>query len=425
MAVGNPFSGDAWARTGEVLLGERLDRLAAPLIEADRLGELEQLVLAVAHLQACDSPTDPSKVLSERTLPRSLARRLPRPTSAYLRLAMAAARCRQALLRMEGRSAGIAKVRREVWAACFGHTLGHALRLERVVRDHDVLILGETGTGKEAIARAIQDGTPGDLRGGEAARAAVNAAAIPETLLESALFGHVKGAFTGAIDSRQGNIRNADGGCFFLDEVGDLALATQVKLLRVMETDVVQPVGADATTQVDVRYVAATHVDLEARVREGTFRADLYHRLAGNVIRVPPLRERVDDIPLIGMAFVRRHLSTEDFQKERPAIERWLKSAAVRAHRFPGNVRELQNHLRDVMLGMSPRLDRETASASAEEPTDDIPARIREGAATMREVQDWYLRAALVAAEGNYTEVSRSLGIDRATVRRRARAMGL
>jgi len=298
-------------------------------------------------------------------------------------------------------------------------------RLETVIRDHDVLILGETGTGKEAIARAIQDGTPGDLKGHEAPRAAVNAAAIPETLLESALFGHVKGAFTGAIDARQGKIRYADGGCFFLDEVGDLALATQVKLLRVMETDAVQPVGADAPTEVNVRYVAATHVDLEERVREGTFRGDLYHRLAGNVIRVPPLRERVDDISLIGLAFVRRHLSPEDFQRERPAVERWLKSAAVRAHAFPGNVRELQNHLRDVMLGMSPRLAREAAEATQAGSADELPARIREGAATMREVQDWYLRAALAAADGNYTEVSRSLGIDRATVRRRARAMGL
>jgi transcriptional regulator with AAA-type ATPase domain len=420
----NPFGGAAWAAKVAELRDARIDKLAMSLLEGGRVEDAERVVLGRGHLEAIEHPDVASAVLSEHTLPRSLLRRLPRPRAAYLRVAMAAGRCHRVLDGLAGSSEPMVRLRRETWAACFGDTLYHALKLERVIRDHDVLIWGETGTGKEAIAHALQEATPGAQSGARAPRAAVNAAAIPETLMESELFGHVRGSFTGATEHRQGAIRSADGGCFFLDEVGDLTPTTQVKLLRVMETDEVQPVGADTGHPVSVRYVAATHKDLSALVRDRAFRADLYHRLAGNLIVVPALRDRPEDIVPIGLAFVRRHLDEGDFRRERPTIQRWLESAEVRSHPFPGNVRELQNALRDVMLGVRPQLGSASESAPASA-RSELPARVRARTATMQEVAEWYLRGVLERTQGNYTEAARCLAMDRATVRRRARAVGL
>lgn len=219
---------------------------------------------------------------------------------------LAAGRCYRALAAVLGGSKRMNRVRRDTWAACFGDSLRSALDLERVIRDHDVLLFGETGTGKEAIARAIQLATPGGTDGAPAPMAAINAAAVPLTLVESALFGHIKGAFTGAQETRTGRLRTASGGSFFLDEVGDLPSTTQVKLLRVMETNEVFPLGSDSPETIDVRYIAATHKDLEAMVECKEFRRDLFQRMAGNVIRMPPLRDRPEDMIEIGTAFVAR-----------------------------------------------------------------------------------------------------------------------
>jgi len=243
------------------------------------------------------------------------------------------------------------RVRRDTWAACFGESLRSALELERVIRDHDVLLFGETGTGKEAIARAIQLATPGPADGSAAPMAAINAAAVPDTLVESALFGHVKGAFTGAQETRTGWLRKASGGSFFLDEVGDLPSPTQVKLLRVMETNEVFPLGSDISEIVDVRYIAATHKDLETRVDRNEFRRDLFQRMAGNVIRMPPLRDRPEDMIEIGTAFIARYLGDASVDHSR-RIEAWLHSDGAVGYSWPGNVRELQNALRNMMLGL-------------------------------------------------------------------------
>jgi hypothetical protein len=250
----------------------------------------EQLLLAVGHVQACRPDADRKSVLDQRSLPRHLIPKLPRSRNAYLRIAMAAGRARAALDAMRGGSDAMQQVRAEVWGACFGRSLRHALLLERVMRDDDIVVLGETGTGKEKIAEAIQAATPGPDDGSAAPHASINAAAIPDTLVESELFGHIKGAFTGATDNRTGQVRAADGGCFFLDEVGDLPQQTQVKLLRVLELDRVSPVGSDAVHQVDVRFVAATHRDIEAMVDAGDFRRDLYQPSPTSSVG-SPLRE--------------------------------------------------------------------------------------------------------------------------------------
>ena len=213
-----------------------------------------------------------------------------------------------------------------------------------------VLITGETGTGKELFARAVHRASPRRGR----PFIPVNCAAIPETLLETELFGHIKGAFTGATNARTGRFMSAHEGTIFLDEIGDLPLAAQAKLLRVLEEQVVSPVGSDHDVPVDVRVIAATHRNLEQMVAQGTFRADLYFRLAVVPIELPALRDRPEDIDRIAELCIAR-------QRERTGrqVEGLDASArtALRAYAWPGNVRELGHLLeRAVLLARRPVL---------------------------------------------------------------------
>ena len=199
-----------------------------------------------------------------------------------------------------------------------------------------VLIEGESGTGKELLARTIHEHSPRRGR----PFVAVNCTSLSETLLESELFGHVRGAFTGAVERRPGLFREANRGTIFLDEVGDMSLAMQAKLLRVLQEQEVKPVGGAETIPVDVRVVAATHRDLTSLVSSGRFREDLYYRLRVVVLRVPPLRDRRDDIPLLAEHFLRRFaaLSQRRLDGFSPQATK-----ALLAYRWPGNVRELEN----------------------------------------------------------------------------------
>jgi formate hydrogenlyase transcriptional activator len=226
----------------------------------------------------------------------------------------------------------------------FGEIIGSSPALLEVLRqvdqiariDSTVLILGETGTGKELIARGIHDRSPRKNR----ALVKVNCGAISAGLVESELFGHVKGAFTGAIANRDGRFKLADGGTIFLDEVGELPMDTQVKLLRVLQEQEFEPIGSSRTIKVNVRIVAATNRDLEELVREGKFRADLFYRLNVVPLRVPALRERVSDLPLLVTFFV---------QKCAKKLGKQITSVSEEAMRrltnysWPGNIRELQN----------------------------------------------------------------------------------
>lgn len=221
--------------------------------------------------------------------------------------------------------------------------------------DASVLLLGETGSGKEVIARAIHERS----RRGAGAFVRVNCGALPGDLVDSELFGHEKGSFTGALSSRRGWFERADGGTLFLDEIGELPLPAQVRLLRVLQDGVVQRVGSESDIHVDVRVIAATHRDLPHMVQEGQFREDLWYRLAVFPIILPPLHERPEDIEPLALHFIQRaaqRMGVVTPPLRRGDLER------LRAYRWPGNVRELGSVLeRAVILGHGGRLDLDTA----------------------------------------------------------------
>jgi DNA-binding NtrC family response regulator len=222
-------------------------------------------------------------------------------------------------------------------------------KLELVAQSKStVLVTGETGTGKELAARAIHDRSAQR----DMPLIKVNCAAIPETLLESELFGHVKGAFTGAIAGKKGKFVLADGGTIFLDEIGTMSPALQAKLLRVLQEREVEPLGSEQTLQVDVRVIAATNRDLRRMVGEGTFQEDLFYRLSVIPIQIPPLRERREDIPALVEHFMHKHQQRTGKRIDQVSDEAL---AALQAYDWPGNVRELENTIeRAVVLATSP-----------------------------------------------------------------------
>jgi len=206
-----------------------------------------------------------------------------------------------------------------------------------------VLIMGENGTGKELVARAIHERSP--RRAGPFVE--VNCAAIPSELIESELFGHIKGSFTGAVADRPGKFEVADGGTLFLDEIGDMSLAAQAKVLRVLEEGLVTRIGSARTDKVDVRVLAATNKDLEAEIAAGRFREDLYYRLNVVPVRVPPLRERLEDVPRLVEHFVQRTAGRAGVPARRFSTEA---VAALAERRWPGNVRELRNAVERLLI---------------------------------------------------------------------------
>lgn len=235
--------------------------------------------------------------------------------------------------------------------------------------DATVLILGESGTGKELIANALHRLSPRSSR----RFVAINCAALTESLIESELFGHTKGAFTGASDAKQGKFEYAEGGTLFLDEIGDMPLSTQAKLLRVLENREVMPVGSNAACPVDVRIVAATNRNLQERVAAGQFREDLYYRLAVVQIDMPALHERIDDLPLLVDFFLQdlqeRHGKTIESISE-PVLR------VFRQHQWPGNVRELRNAVETMVV-----LDSDGTLG-----LDDLPIMLRDKAAQLADV---------------------------------------
>ena len=273
-----------------------------------------------------------------------------------------------------------------------------------------VLIQGESGTGKELVARAIH--FSGDR--GERPFVAVSCAALAETLLESELFGHEKGSFTGAIAQRKGKFELADGGTVFLDEIGDISPKLQVDLLRVLQERRFFRVGGTTEIAVDVRVIAATHRDLATEVREGRFRDDLYYRLNVINIRIPPLRERIEDVPLLAQEFLDR-LSHELGREVSGISEEGLR--VLMDHDWPGNVRELENAVERALVtcktGILGALDFAFLSRPAAAPGGglSLPPGL-----TLQEMEKQYVAATLARLQGNVKAAAEALGIDRSTL---------
>jgi two-component system response regulator HydG len=322
----------------------------------------------------------------------------------------------------------------------FGELIGTSPKMREVYRlieevaptSSPVLILGESGTGKELVARALHDRSPRATK----PFVAVNCGAISAEVVESELFGHVRGAFTGAHAPRAGLFESANGGTLFLDEVGDLPLAAQVKLLRALQEGEIKRVGADESRKVDVRVVAATNIDLATRIEAGTFRRDLFYRLDVFGIELPPLRERGDDAVLIASTLNRR-IAKRIGRKEKRLADDAIE--AIRAYAWPGNVRELENAMeRACILARGDLVHagdlpfRPSESAQAVAPTALAPSTASVGKTddlfelpyaeakrrALERFDEAYVREIVLRSNGNASEAARRAGVDRSNFRR-------
>jgi len=285
-----------------------------------------------------------------------------------------------------------------------------------------VLVTGENGTGKELVARAIHQRS----RRAAGPFVKLNCAAVPAELIESELFGHERGAFTGAHAARKGKFELADGGTLFLDEVGDMPAAMQAKVLRVLQEGEFERVGGSATLRVEVRVVAATNKDLTAEVAAGRFREDLFYRLNVVPIHLPPLRERKEDLPELASRFLAEACARNGRKPATLAREALL---ALQAHDWPGNVRELRNVMeRLVILGDGPSIDAEAVAAALPGSRRPRADRFREGTgfhALVEEAEREIILGALEAHQENISETARALGLERSHLYKKMRALGL
>jgi len=326
----------------------------------------------------------------------------------------------------------------------FGELIGNTPSMQEVYRlavgvaptSSTVLVLGESGTGKELTARAIHEHSSRSNK----PFVAVNCSAIPVDLVESELFGHVRGAFTGAITTREGLFEAADQGTIFLDEVGDLPPLAQVKLLRALQEGEIKRVGTNETRRVDVRVLAATNVDLRTKIAAGKFREDLFYRLNVICIELPPLRKRRDDIAILAHHFLRKYAGRQGREAVKISDEAMR---VLRSQNWPGNVRELENamehalvycredtilpqHLPCARHSLAPSLAEEPSVALGGALPDDLallPYReAKQRALTM--FDDAYFSAVMHRTGGNISEAARQAGLDRSNFRRASKRSG-
>ena len=301
--------------------------------------------------------------------------------------------------------------------------------LERIAQvaptDMSVLIQGESGVGKELVARAIHD----QSQVADRPFLALNTAALPDTLLESELFGHTRGAFTGAVKDRQGIFEQADGGTVLLDEIGLMSLPFQGKLLRVLQERTVVPLGSTRSIPVSFRLVAATAQDLEKRIEEGAFREDLYYRLNVVTIDVPPLRTRPLDIAALATHFIAKHVDRVPGLAARPVTLATEALEALRAHGWPGNVRELENCIqRALVVCGGGEIRAQDLGLGGEHEAQPAPRSLpyeQAKLAALRGFQREYVERALTDAKGNISQAARACGMTRAALQRILRALDI
>jgi DNA-binding NtrC family response regulator len=388
-------------KTGIEMVGDlRRLRPETPVVLMTAFGSIDSAVEAM-RAGACDyitKPFEPDAVLL--TVERAFERRALEEENRRLRRAVD----RTGSL---GELIGQSPVMREIFAL-----------IRRVAHGRSsVLITGESGTGKELVARTLH------FHGARADKPfiPINCTAIPEGLLESELFGHVRGAFTGAHTSKRGLFEKANGGTLFLDEIGDMGLGLQSKLLRVLQDQEIRPVGGTQTVKVDVRIVAATNRELEVEIAAGRFREDLYYRLNVIPIHIPPLRERPEDIPALVDSFVRKHAAGARRVVTEAAMEQ------LQAQPWRGNARELENAIERALaltdaVEIGPD-DLLFGSGGAPAEADPAAPLLRSAAAekiTLRELEERYIEQILRLTGGNKVQAARILGIDRKTLYRRA-----
>jgi two-component system response regulator HydG len=283
----------------------------------------------------------------------------------------------------------------------------------------NILITGESGTGKEMVARAIHQSGPRANK----PFVAINVTAIPETLLESELFGHAKGSFTGAIQRKRGLFEEADGGTLFLDEIGDMNISLQSKLLRVIQEKKVRAVGENSARDVDVRIIAATHKDLKTAIKEGRFREDLYYRLSVIPIVIPPLRERRDDIPLLAEHFLKKYVAANNAK-----VKGFTKRAMAKlvGLKWEGNVRELENVVeRAVVLSANQLIDEQDIPAPETQSPETFFSTAIGSFPTINQLEERYVRVVLEKTGGRKDKAAQILGINRRTLYRKEREYGL
>ena len=309
-------------------------------------------------------------------------------------------------------------------AAIVGSSPAMMRLLDRLVTvaesDAPVLVTGETGTGKELVARRIHARSPR----ASGPFVAINCASFPETLLEAELFGHERGAFTGAVKKREGRFKAADGGTLLLDEIAEMPLAAQAKLLRVLQDGVVEPLGTNAALRVDVRVVSATHRDLRRRATEGSFRGDLFYRLNVVNLHVPPLRERRGDLTLLVNHFLRCFLPPGSSPPE-ISLPAWQ---AISTYPFPGNVRELAHAVQHaVVLGRRGTIEPEhlpdDITGAAATSTDE--GAVQTLAVVVKRAEREHLLRALAVARGQRARAADLLGISRKNLWEKLRAHGI
>ena len=316
-------------------------------------------------------------------------------------------------------------LKREIGKDCdFSSIVGDSRALQGIISEvkkiantrSTVLLLGETGTGKELFARVIHHNSGMRVM----PFVPINCSAIPETLLETELFGHVRGAFTGAIASKKGLLEEADGGTVFLDEIGDMSLALQAKLLRVLEDQVIRPVGSTKATKVDIRLITATNKDLKAQVRAGSFREDLYYRINVISIQIPPLRNRKEDIGSLINHFIAKY--SQEMGKQAQDFSSDALSLMI-SYPWPGNVRELQNVIERAILisdGTAIGLEHLPEGMSAEAPFQFHPFEKK------LSIED-YTKAFIKRHQGEYNEkqLSEMLGITRKSLWEKRKKWGI
>ncbi|MFN3740566.1 MAG: sigma-54-dependent transcriptional regulator [Thermodesulfovibrionales bacterium] len=307
----------------------------------------------------------------------------------------------------------------------FSHIIGESPAIKKIIEEvkkianakSNVLLLGETGTGKELIARAIHFSS----NRAEKPFIPINCSAIPENLLESELFGHVRGAFTGAVSSKRGLFEEANSGTVFLDEIGELPLSLQAKLLRVLEDQEIRPVGSNQSVRVDIRFISATNKDLLQLVREGKFREDLFYRLNVISITLPPLRERGEDIELLSRYFIERY-SREHGKEVKNIEENALR--LLKKYHWPGNIRELQNVIeRAVLITEDGIIKKEHLPEGLTETKDSF---VEEALNNKLSIED-YTKIFILKYQGQYTEqqLADMLGITRKSLWEKRKRWGI